>query len=190
LEPDGSTGSETLEDDDMLLDDEFSVLLEDISELDVLVVVVVGAVVVVVLVSELVCGSLAGGSLSVGADEIGSSVEAGGEYSTDSELSVLLSDEMLSGGVSAVLCMEFDEEGVADIVEDVDDGSSGTFGTVAVKRDELLDEDTLPISIMFTVLSPELCVSVEQPARTQIDIASDAATINLLLISLFPKFSV
>lgn len=187
MEPDGSTGSETLEDDDMLLDDEFSVLLEDISELDVLVVVVVGAVVVVVLVSELVCGSLAGGSLSVGADEIGSSVEAGGEYSTDSELSVLLSDEMLSGGVSAVLCMEFDEEGVADIVEDVDDG---TFGTVAVKRDELLDEDTLPISIMFTVLSPELCVSVEQPARTQIDIASDAATINLLLISLFPKFSV
>ena len=178
MEPDGSTGSETLEDDDMLLDDEFSVLLEDISELDVLVVVVVGAVVVVVLVSELVCGSLAGGSLSV---------EAGGEYSTDSELSVLLSDEMLSGGVSAVLCMEFDEEGVADIVEDVDDG---TFGTVAVKRDELLDEDTLPISIMFTVLSPELCVSVEQPARTQIDIASDAATINLLLISLFPKFSV
>ncbi len=162
MEPDGSTGSETLEDDDMLLDDEFSVLLEDISELDVLVVVVVGAVVVVVLVSELVCGSLAGGSLSVGADEIGSSVEAGGEYSTDSELSVLLSDEMLSGGV----------------------------GTVAVKRDELLDEDTLPISIMFTVLSPELCVSVEQPARTQIDIASDAATINLLLISLFPKFSV
>ena len=67
MEPDGPTGSETLEDDDMLLDDEFSVLLEDISELDVLVVVVVGAVVVVVLVSELVCGSLAGGSLSVGA---------------------------------------------------------------------------------------------------------------------------
>lgn len=189
MEPDGSTGSETLEDDDMLLDNELSVLLEDISELDVLVVVV-GAVVVVVLVSELDCGSLAGGSLSVGADEIGSSVEAGGEYSTGSELSVLLSDELLSGGVSAVLCTEVDEEGAADIVEDVDDGASGTFGTVAVKRDELLDEDTLPISIMFTVLSPELCVSVEQPARTQIDIASDAATVNLLLISLFPKFSV
>lgn len=106
-------------------------LLEDISELDVLAAVVV---VIVVLVSELDCGSLTGGSLSIGADEIGSSVEAGEEYSTDSELSVLLSEKVLSGGVSAVLCTEVDidvDEDAADIVEDVDDASGG-FGTVAV----------------------------------------------------------
>lgn len=91
-------------------------------------------VVIVVLVSELDCGSLTGGSLSIGADEIGSSVEAGEEYSTDSELSVLLSEKVLSGGVSAVLCTEVDidvDEDAADIVEDVDDASGG-FGTVAV----------------------------------------------------------
>lgn len=170
----------------MLLDDELSVLLEDVSVLEELVVVVV------VLVSELDCGTLAGGSLCVWADEIGSSVEAGGEYSIGS-LS-LLSEELLSDGVSAVLCTEadtgVDEDVVVETAEDVDDDVSGAFGTVAVKRDELLDEDTLPISIIFTVLSPALCVSVEQPERTQIDTASDAATVNLLLISLFPKFSV
>lgn len=121
--------------DDEVLHDELStllsVLLEDISELDMLATVVV---VIVVLVSELDCGSLTGGSLSVGADEISSSVEAGEEYSMDSELSVLLSEKVLSGGVSAVLCTEVDidvDEDAADIVEDVDDVSGG-FGTVAV----------------------------------------------------------
>lgn len=121
--------------DDEVLHDELStllsVLLEDISELDMLAAVVV---VIVVLVSELDCGSLTGGSLSVWADEISSSVEAGEEYSTDSELSVLLSEKVLSGGVSAVLCTEVDidvDEDAADIVEDVDDVSGG-FGTVAV----------------------------------------------------------
>lgn len=121
-----------LEDDEVLHDELstlLSVLLEDISELDVLTVVVT---VIVVLVSELDCGSLTGGSLSIGADEIGSSVEAGEEYSTDSELSVLLSEDVLSGGVSAVLCIEVDvDEDTADIVEDVDDADGG-FGTAAV----------------------------------------------------------
>lgn len=149
-------------------------------------------VVVVVLVSELDCGTLSGGSLPVWADEIGSSVEAGGEYSIGS-LS-LLSGKPLSDGVSAVLCTEVDtgvgEDVVVETAEDVDCDVSGGFGTVAVKRGELLDEDTLPISIIFTVLSPALSVSVEQPERTQIDTASDAATVNLLLISLFPNFSV
>lgn len=174
----------------MLLDDELSVLLEDVSVLEELVVVVV------VLVSELDCSSaeelLTGGTLSVWADEIGSSVEAGGEYSIGS-LS-LLSEELLSDGVSAVLCTEantgVDEDVVVETAEDVDDDVSGALGTVAVKRNELLDEDTLPISIMFTELSPALCVSVEQPAITHIDTASNAAAVNLLLISIFPKFSV
>lgn len=173
----------------MLLDDELSALLEDVSVLEELAAGVVS--VVVVLVSELDCGTLSGGSLSVWADEIGSSVEAGGEYSTGSPP---LSGKPLSDGVSAVLCTEADtgvgEDVVVETAEDVDCDVSGGFGTVAVKRGELLDEDTLPISIIFTVLSPALSVSVEQPERTQIDTASDAATVNLLLISLFPNFSV
>lgn len=64
-------------------------------------------------------------------------------------------------------------EDVDIIDENNEEDDIGTPGTVT----ELSDEDTLPISIIFTLLSETRGVSVEQPAITQADIASDAATV-------------
>lgn len=61
--------------------------------------------------------------------------------------------------------------------------------TVDEEDDELDRAGALPISIILTLpeLSPR---SVEHPAKTQNDIANDAAAVNLFLISVFPKICI